>query len=143
MKTPERDELLDEILSGDNASNLRETSLDRTLQAVCRQQRLHHTIRGVGAVAIVGLVASVVWGRHRLSQQPQIATGSQNAGQVEAAKTVPGTSIRVINDDELLAMFPGRPVALVGGPENRQFVLLDEKKSYKPSEKSPMHGQRL
>jgi hypothetical protein len=140
MKTPERDELLDEIMSGDNASNLRETSLDRTLQAVRRQQRLHHTIRGVGAVAIVGLVATVVWNQQRL-EHDQIATSSPNVARTDVSKTIPGTSIRVLNDEELLAMFPNRPVALVGGPENRQFVLLDEKRMAKASE--PAKGQHL
>ena len=36
-----------------------------------------------------------------------------------------------MSDDELLAMFPGRPVALLGPPEDRRFVFLDEQRSSK------------
>ena len=143
MQTPERDELLEEILSGESTNNLRERSLERTLTAVRRQRQWHNTLRGACVVGLVGLIVTVVWNKHQPSEEPEIAAGSRNAGQMETAKTVPGTSIRVINDDELLAMFPGRPVALVGPPQNRQFVLLDEKKLSKPGDKAPGHDHQL
>ncbi len=56
---------------------------------------------------------------------------------------VPGTSIRLVSDEELLAMFPDRPVALVGPPENRQFVFLDERPLPKSTDKSLLRNQRL
>jgi hypothetical protein len=132
MKTPERDELLDEILTGDNASHLRVSSLDRTLQCVRQQRRWHNTLRGASVVAIVGLVAIVIWSRQRPTGRQQMAGSIQSVARVESGRTIPGTSIRVVNDEELLAMFPNRPVALVGPPERRQFVLLDEKPGASP-----------
>ena len=77
-------------------------------------------------VGLVGLVATVVWSRQRPTGHQQ-AGNDQSVARIESDKTIPGTSIRVVNDDELMAMFPNRPVALVGPPERRQFVLLDEK----------------
>ncbi len=50
--------------------------------------------------------------------------GLPSAGQVE--EVIPGTSIRVLNDEQLLALFKDRPVALVGQPGNQRLLLLDE-----------------
>jgi hypothetical protein len=34
--------------------------------------------------------------------------------------------VKLITDDELLALFPDRPVALIGKPGQQQLVFLDE-----------------
>jgi hypothetical protein len=34
--------------------------------------------------------------------------------------------VKLINDDELLALFPDRPVALIGKPGQQQLVFLDK-----------------
>jgi hypothetical protein len=34
--------------------------------------------------------------------------------------------VRVISDEELFALFPGRSLALVGPPGHQQLVFLDE-----------------
>jgi len=56
---------------------------------------------------------------------------------------VPGTNIRVVNDEELLAMFPDRPVALVGPPDKRQFVLLDQARGQSGNEAPDHKGSNL
>jgi len=106
-------------------------------------RRFQHALRGVAMIAIVGLVATVIWSRQRPTGRQQMAGSIQSVARVESDKTIPGTSIRVVNDDELLAMFPDRPVALVGPPQNRQFVFLDEKRLSKPGDKAPMHDHQL
>jgi hypothetical protein len=65
-----------------------------------------------------------------LSSQQSAKNISAPAAQ-PAVQTVPGTNIRLVSDEELLAMFPGRPVALVGPPEDRKFVFLDEQRQAK------------
>ena len=35
-------------------------------------------------------------------------------------------AIRFISDDELLALFPGRPWALIGSPERKTLLFLDQ-----------------
>ena len=45
--------------------------------------------------------------------------------QNEHALVVPGTSIRVLSDEELMQMIPDRAVAIVGTGEDRQIVFLD------------------
>jgi hypothetical protein len=39
---------------------------------------------------------------------------------------IEGTPIRVIGDEELLGLFQGRPVALLGEAGHQRLVLLDE-----------------
>jgi hypothetical protein len=40
--------------------------------------------------------------------------------------------VRFISDDELLSLFPGRPVALIGAPGQQQFVFLDHNREAQP-----------
>jgi hypothetical protein len=127
MKTPpERDELLREVLSPDE---LRAATLERTLSAARRQRQLRHVLRGAGGVAVVAVALALLWPRPVSVSQPEVAVNLPKP----SAPIVPGTDIRVINDEELLAMFPDRPVALVGPPANRQFVFLDEQRLTKAS----------
>jgi len=124
--TPEHDELLNEVLTGGNVTELRTKSLDDTLTAVRQHRRLRHALRCASPVAAIGILMAIFWYRHSQFPQP---VAVQPAAAAMAAPTVPGTSIRLVSDEELLAMFPDRPVALVGPPENRQFVFLDEKRA--------------
>ena len=45
---------------------------------------------------------------------------------MDGAFVIPGTNIRVLSDEELLAFFKGRPVGLVGPPENQRLVLFGD-----------------
>jgi hypothetical protein len=36
------------------------------------------------------------------------------------------TGVRLLTDEQLLAMFPGRPVALIGPAGDQRLVFLDE-----------------
>ena len=121
---PDRDELLREVLS---SNELRAVSLEKTLTAARRQRQLRHVLRGAGVMALVGIAAVLIWPHQTPISEPVVAVNSTKP----SAPTIPGTDIRVINDEELLAMFPDRPVALVGPPENRQFVFLDEQRHSK------------
>lgn len=125
MKTPsDRNELLNEVLTVENASKLRAKSLEVTLTAVRRQRRLRHALRCASPIVALGILTAALWYRQAPSIQPVAVQPA-----VIAAPTVPGTSIRLLSDEELLAMFPDRPVALIGPPDERQFVFLDEKRN--------------
>jgi hypothetical protein len=58
-----------------------------------------------------------------------MAQSPATASPTDRPKTIEGTPIRVIGDEELLALFQGRPVALLGEPGHQRLVLLDEKDS--------------
>lgn len=58
--------------------------------------------------------------------KPHSTGAPPGADAASVSATVPGTRIRLLCDEELFAMFPGRPAALIGSGDERRFVLLDE-----------------
>lgn len=84
----------------------------------------------VGAALITAVVAMLAI-RSGTSSSRQIARNSPAPVKQHEANTVPGTSIKLVSEEELLALFPDRPVALVGPPEDRRFVFLDEARNGK------------
>lgn len=144
MKTsPEHDELLTAVLSDSTDNELRAKSLDRTLAAVRQRRRRRHVLRGAGGIVMAGIMAAVLWHRHAPDARPVATIHSQPSEVAPTAPTVPGTNIRLVSDEELLAMFPDRPVALVGPPGNRQFVFLDEKRTSQTREAPRAKGHNL
>lgn len=133
MKTPtEKENLLADILSEETSPDFRAASLERTLAVVRQRRSRQRAIRMAGAACIVcAFLALSFWKSPRTPEQKNIASVQPSV------PTVPGTNIRIINDDELLSMFPDRPVALIGPPEDRQFVFLDELR------KQTRHEQKL
>ena len=122
---PDHDELLHEVFSEVMPPTFREASLNRALACIRRQRMGRRLMRATFAIAVV--VAVVTWfgSTHR---NPNGSHGRNVLASAPPApvQTIPGTNIRLVGDDELLAMFPDRPVALVGPPEHRQFVFLDD-----------------
>jgi len=131
MKTkPDHDELLNEVLSESAPQNFREASLLRTLTSARRHRRTRSALHVVGATGICfALLAGVIW--HQRNSSSTANNRPESVAPIQAsAPTVPGTNIRLVSDDELLAMFPDRPVALLGPPDKRQFVFLDEHRAH-------------
>jgi len=117
--------LLAEVLDD---ARLRETSLAAGLTVLRRTRRLRATGRVVAwAVAPMLATALLVMCVNQARRDPA-AEDFPRAPAAAAPTTIAGTSIRVLSDDELLAMFPDRPVALVGAPGQQQLVFLDELK---------------
>jgi hypothetical protein len=61
-----------------------------------------------------------------VASRPPAKPSEVRTGEV-AAVTAPEPGVKIINDEELFALFPGRAVALIGKPGHRQFVLLDSR----------------
>lgn len=127
MKTnPEPDDLLKQVLSDAASEEFRTASLQQTLAAAHQRKTTRRVMRAGAAIALCIGVVTLLFSRSPKPSQPPMASNPPSA---PSDPTVPGTSIRVVGDDELLAMFPDRPVALVGPPEKRQLVFLDEQRS--------------
>ena len=122
MKTPtEKENLLADILSEETPADFRAATLERSLACIRQRRSRQRVIRVASAVcAVCAILAVAFLKNNRTMQRNRIASVQPGV------PTVPGTNIRIISDDELLAMFPDRPVALIGPPEDRQFVFLDE-----------------
>jgi hypothetical protein len=116
----EADELLADVLAAD--VTWRAGTLDRGLAEMKRVRRARRRAR---VTAIVAGPLALVAGLLLFRESPK-SVRRPPSPVVKAETVIPGTSIRVLDDDELLALFKGRPVALVGPADRQRLLLLDE-----------------
>jgi hypothetical protein len=119
-KSADHERLLQETLG--EAEDLRAASLEGTLAAMRSVRRRRRVQKVIAAGALV-ILALVWWFRTELPRPVKtiIAKTVGPAAKVESA-------VSFISEDELLAQFPDRAVALVGPPTNRRLVFLDVKR---------------
>ncbi len=126
MKHPEHDRLLNEIVTGEELADFREASLQRALTAIRQQRRRQRFVR-LGALAGVPIAVALGIVFSRSPRTPVQEIAPSNASPVAVSSAPPRTApVKLINDDELLALFPDRPVALIGKPGQQQLVFLDQ-----------------
>ncbi|MDB6025892.1 MAG: hypothetical protein JWM68_2115 [Verrucomicrobiales bacterium] len=127
MSKPPDDELLNDVFTGEARPEFRAASLECALGAVRQRRRGRRAMNITAALAFVAglgiLLKSLTL--PDAPMQPILAVNPQSFAK-ENIKMVPGTHIRVLSDEELVAMFPDRPIALIGPPEHRQLIFLDE-----------------
>jgi hypothetical protein len=111
------DRLFSDLFS--DSDDFRAASLARGLGEMRRARRRRHLKRlltGAGA-----LVLTVGWLTGKFGQGHPL--------EVQAVPSAPApastSGIKILTDDELLDQFPGRAVALIGGPAHRRLVFLD------------------
>ena len=120
----EREELLADLLAEDE--QLRTATLEAGLDEMRRICKRRRAMR-MGAIAGMAVIvfAMFVFAQRFLSSREKATDAPPSVARVE--EVIPGTSIRVLDDEQLLDFFRDRPVALVGGPGNQQLLLLDER----------------
>jgi hypothetical protein len=122
MKRLDQEQLLKEILAEDDA--FRRDSLDRGLACLRQQRRKRQWMRAACLALLPGLVAAGIF-----LIQPRLARPVVSADHSTGAPTPPQPSpdtVKLINDDELLSLFPGQAVALIGKPGQQRLVFLDQ-----------------
>ena len=122
MKTDkDQEQLLCDVLAEDE---LRKATLLRGLAEMGRVRRQRRFFRAAAVVCLplIGLMA-IVGSRIFLDPKSSVQAPPRMA-RVE--ENVPGTSIRLLNDEQLLELFRGRPVALVGPAGHQRLFLFDE-----------------
>ena len=121
MNKSDRDQLLTDILGDDGLEALRQASLARGLDALRRRRLLRRGFEFAAAVAVplVVVFAAVFHPQSR----PAVQTAPQSAPPAAAAEA---SRVHYINQQELFALFPNRPIALVGKPGHQQVLFLDE-----------------
>ncbi|MGO8699715.1 MAG: hypothetical protein ACLQVY_18600 [Limisphaerales bacterium] len=117
MNTENR--LLQELLNDDELSALRQASLARGLRALHQRRRRRRQLQ-VAAVLIPLLVLLGHWPFRQAPRPAALASVTTPSPRVETEK------VQYITKDQLLALFPNRPIALIGPPGHQQFILLDE-----------------
>jgi hypothetical protein len=131
MKRLEPDDLLKEVFADEGLDALRESSLGHGLAAL-RSRRRHRAWRlgALAALPVLALATMLLWRSPPDAVTPPavVATAATNpalkiypAVVASAAPPVP-----TISDEELLALFPNRPVGLLGEPGHQQLVFFDQ-----------------
>ena len=121
--TPDSKEkrLLAELLADED---LRETTLRGGLLAIRRKRVQRQSIRIAAVLSAVVLFILVGRNTERTStvgKQQHAALQSPSA----APEVIPGTTVRVLKDQDLLDLFPDRAVALVGPPGKQRLILFE------------------
>ncbi len=123
MKRSEQEKLLNEILPDDDAADFERTSLEYGLAGLRRERRRGYWMRTSALATICGILAlGIVLKQHR----PAHGDGAVVAQLASAPTPTTSGQIKIISDDELLALFPGRSVALIGKPGQQRLVFLDK-----------------
>jgi hypothetical protein len=123
MKPSEHEKLLKAILPEEDSSHFQRASLEYGLTHLRRQRRRGYLARA-GALAAVACLATmelVKWHHpaRRDGSNPQLSSTPRPAQATSS-------QVKFISDDELLALFPNRPVALIGKPGQQRLVFLDQ-----------------
>lgn len=128
-----KEKFLDEILNSPKVGDLRLASLEAGLGAMRGKRRRRNVARySAGVVTAMLAVAGVLHfcqrgdspGTHEANgAKIAIREGGATPAQGEAA---PAPGVKIIDADQLLSLFPDRPVALVGSPGKQRLIFLDE-----------------
>jgi len=125
MKHPDENPLLKVVLADEQLANLRHASLNQGLDTVRRARRARRAMR-VATLALVPLLLIAVFTLHKLTQDTTKQPSAQAQRQTSVAIAQPEESgVKIISDEELFALFPGRSLALIGKPGHQQLVVLD------------------
>lgn len=112
MKFSENDRLLRDILADENVERLREASLARMLEVTRRRRRRRTWMSG--AAASLAIMTTLLVMLRRETSAPIVEPPEPIGGRV-----------KIINDEQLLALFPDRSVALIGRPGDQRLLFLD------------------
>ena len=131
MKRSDREPLLKELLTDESLEALRLRSVDQGLAVVRRRKQ--HAAWAKGGL-MVGATLGALWLVVSLNEHPRLPdqVGHRPLATNAANSTPPVTTmktpapVRFISDDELLALFPGRPLALIGPPGRKTLLFLDQ-----------------
>jgi hypothetical protein len=119
MTDQEKNQLLESILSDDELDRLRQTSLQRGLREMRARRRRALAARAGLMILPVLLVALMILYPRFHSARQAIAPPAM------AFSAKPESKVEYITTDQLFALFPNRPLALVGKPGHQQLIFLD------------------
>src|SRR5207244_3470686 len=112
-------------------SDLRESTLQHGLMLSRRKRQRRRVGRASLWILPVVLIAATVLLQVRHERDWRAHIRPPSAFAINAAaqppRVIEGTSVRILSDAELLDLFKGRPVALVGPPGKQTLLFLDER----------------
>ena len=126
MKRNDPDLLLGALLAGEECAQLRRSSLESGLAALGRQRRRRCVRRRCVLAGLpVALAFCLCLARAPFFSYTHSPTANRTPpGRFAHAVRLP--QIEIITDEQLFALFPGRPMALIGEPGHQQLLLPAE-----------------
>ena len=123
MKNTDHHELWRDALDDTLPADFATVTLTTMLGAARTRRRRKAAVKGTIAAA---LVIPALFLALRPGPQVQVTPPIGQGHQEIPSPTPPAPPpIQVMSDDELLAQFPGRAVALIGSGDSKQLVFLD------------------
>ena len=130
MKHPDENPLLKVILADEQLAALRRASLHQGLDAMRRARRVRRAMR-LGALMLVPVLLILTFTLRKPGQETASQPPPPRSQQASLTPASPKESDpRMISDEELFALFPGRSLALIGKPGHQHLVLLDAQTSH-------------
>jgi hypothetical protein len=120
MTDEDKNQLLEGILGDDELNQLRQASLSRGLKEM-RRRRGRAVIARVSMIVLPALLLAV------MVFYPRVQRPYQAPAPIAMSVTPHAASkVEYINKEQLFALFPNRPMALIGKPGHQQVIFLDE-----------------
>ncbi len=131
MKSSDHDPILKEILADESLEAVRWKSLEQGLAiARGRKQRVRWAKAGFVVAALGAALWLLVPNKRSLVARDQMTRAPVKPTPAHLATVTPDTKgpapVRFVSDDELLALFPGRSLAMIGPPGRKTLVFLDQ-----------------
>ena len=124
MNNSEKDQLLREILE---PSDFRQASLECGLASIRQRRCRRRTVRACALASLLILMTLGILFKWASASSPRRHPASGPTMVTVPAPRVERAEIKFITDEELFALFPNRPLALIGKPGQQQLVFLDER----------------
>lgn len=134
MKTnpSDQDPLLDAVFSDEDLADLRSASLEQMLMVARQARQRQRAMRTAGlclasVAVLIGLLAlyesATPLDRQGVVRHTTVTPQHRAPSPAVIPSAAPG--VKILTDDELLALFPGRPVGLIGPTGRQRLVFLD------------------
>jgi hypothetical protein len=126
MKPFDQDRLLSNLLAGDELSAFRRSSLEQGLALLRRRRRYRRVARWCLLASLpLAFAAGVFLAWPPPPEVRPVSVAESPAAGLSAAAPK-ARPLKFITDEQLLALFPGRPIALIGQPGHQQLLFLDQ-----------------
>jgi len=117
MNSRETDRILKEVLATDTTDRLRSASLEQGLTLMRRRRQVQTIVRACAVVCLLlAPIAILITSSFPRAVAPVVVSGSP-------AQLGSPPQLERITDEELLALFPGQTIALVGAPGDQRLMV--------------------
>jgi hypothetical protein len=125
-KDSDEQKFLADLLAG--PGDLRSATLSHGLALSRRKRHRRRVVRGGLFFLPLLVVTMLFWQReHKVSSPPEISISRVANSHVQTEHSVERSAVHLLTDAELLDLFKGHPVALVGRPGKQTLIVFDEK----------------